>query len=161
MGDCSREIILEDYSEDIFNNNYKNYNIPYKNIVSNNVLNKTLINYEIKISLGGKFNNKFNYVQIRLNHDIDYYILTAYYLSVINLKSLGELFIFLIDKDNMKNIINNYGHYAHGTLKKNGKKTFDDLNDPYNMKEYALRPKYGDKCWNDLDGQWTAQKYER
>lgn len=106
-------------------------------------------NIEIKISTGGKENNKFNYVQLRINHNCDY-ILTAYYLSNENLKEMGELFIFKLNKLNMKNIILKYGTYAHGTIQKLGIINKKDLNDPNNDKEYAIRPKYGDKCWNEL-----------
>jgi hypothetical protein len=106
-------------------------------------------NIEIKISTGGKENDKFNYVQLRINHDCDY-ILTAYYISDENLKNSGELFIFRLNKIYMKNIILKYGSYAHGTIKKLGSITNKDLNNPKNDKEYAIRPKYGDNCWCDL-----------
>ena len=107
-------------------------------------------NYEIKVSLGGYKHNKFNYVQLRLNHNIDYYILTAYYLSKENIKKKGELFVFIIGKVDLKNIVFKYGNYAHGTLNKNGKRTFEAMNCDDNKNEYALRPKYGDNCWIEL-----------
>ena len=106
-------------------------------------------NIEIKISTGGKENNKFNYVQLRINHKCDY-ILTAYYLSEKNIKNNGELFIFRLNKNNIKNIILKFGNYAHGTIQKLGIINKKDLNDHNNDKEYAIRPKYGDKCWNEL-----------
>jgi hypothetical protein len=106
-------------------------------------------NIEIKISTGGKENNKFNYVQLRINHDCDY-ILTAYYISNENLKNMGELFIFRLNKNYMKNIILKFGTYAHGTIQKLGIIKKKDLDDPTNDKEYAIRPKYGDKCWTEL-----------
>ena len=106
-------------------------------------------NVEIKISNGGKANNKFNYVQLRMNHDCNY-IFTAYYLDYTNLNQTGELFVFYLDKPIIKELIAKYGSYAHGTIKKLGKISKNDLNSNSNMKEYALRPKYGDKCWNDL-----------
>ena len=107
------------------------------------------VNFEIKVSNGGKDNNKFNFVQIRMNHICEY-ILTAYYIDKNNLNELGELFIFRLNKNDIKKIIINYGHYAHGTIQKLGKITQDDLNDITNDKEYAIRPLYGDKCWNEL-----------
>lgn len=107
------------------------------------------INIEIKASNGGKENNKFNYVQLRMNHTCQY-ILTAYYIDDTNLDNLGELFIFRIDKENIKQLIIKYGGYAHGTIGELGTITMEDLNDINNSKEYALRPKYGDKCWNEL-----------
>jgi hypothetical protein len=50
----------------------------------------------------------------------------------------------------MKNIILKFGTYAHGTIQKLGIIKKKDLDDPTNDKEYAIRPKYGDKCWNEL-----------
>jgi len=106
-------------------------------------------NFEIKVSNGGKNHNKFNYVQLRMNHSCEY-ILTAYYLNNDNVKTKGELFIFKLTKTNIKIIILKYGGYAHGTKHKLGEITKDDLENPINDKEYAIRPKYGDKCWNEL-----------
>tara|TARA_B110000285_G_C14526260_1_gene338825 strand:- start:226 stop:441 length:216 start_codon:yes stop_codon:yes gene_type:complete len=63
---------------------------------------------------------------------------------------MGELFIFKLNKENLKSLIVNYGGYAHGTIGELGKITIEDLNDVTNQKEYAIRPKYGDKCWNEL-----------
>ena len=100
------------------------------------------------MSNGGKENNKFNYVQIRLNHDCDY-LLTAYHINEENINDYGELYIFKIKKQDLKNIIAKHGHYAHGTIKKLGEIKFDDLNEN-NDKEYALRPKFGDECWKSL-----------
>jgi hypothetical protein len=107
------------------------------------------INYELKISNGGKENNKFNYVQLRMNHDC-IYILTAYYLSPDNIDTEGELFIFKLKKTDRKELIVAYGGYAHGTVQRLGEITKADLDNHTNEKEYAIRPKYGDKCWNEL-----------
>ena len=105
---------------------------------------------EIKASGGGKDHHKFNYVQLRANHKIDNYILTAYYLSSENLNQLGELLIFKIKKEDIIPLIFKYGGYAHGTKSKNGRITLDDLKDVNNSKEYDLRPKYGSPLWNEL-----------
>ena len=105
---------------------------------------------EIKISLGGNKHNKFNYVQIRINHNINLYILIAYYINLTNIDDLGELFIFKIPKNEIISLVLKYGGYAHGTISKNGKIELCDLNDKNNNKEYAIRPKYNDACWNDL-----------
>lgn len=106
-------------------------------------------NLEIKISNGGKTHDEFNYVQLRMNHMCEY-LLTAYYLHESNLDSNGELFMFYLKKQDLKSLILKYGGYAHGTIKKLGPITESDLNDVTNDKEYAIRPKYGDKCWADL-----------
>ena len=84
-----------------------------------------------------------------MNHNCEY-ILTAYYIDYTNLDNLGELFIFKINKDDIKPLILQYGGYAHGTIGELGEITMDDLNLANNPKEYALRPKYCDKCWNEL-----------
>lgn len=105
-------------------------------------------NYEIKVSNGGKENDKFNYVQIRFNHKCDY-LLTAYHISEQNIDNCGELYIFKISKENLKTIVEKHGHYAHGTIQKLGNITLNDLTQN-NNKEYALRPKYNDECWKAL-----------
>ena len=101
-------------------------------------------NIEIKVSLGGKSHKKFNYVQIRPNHNVDYY------LDKNNYKNCGELYIFLVNKITLIDIILHYGSYAHGTIKELGEITSDTLHDFQSNKEYSLRPSYGDKCWNIL-----------
>lgn len=107
-------------------------------------------NAEIKASLGGAKHNKFNWVQLRVSHDIDYYILTAYYLSSKNVETGGELYVFNVPKEDMLDLIAKYGGYAHGTNKEHGIITLSNLKDENNKKEYALRPLYGDKCWTDI-----------
>jgi hypothetical protein len=107
------------------------------------------MNIEIKVSNGGKENNKFNFVQLRMNHNCEY-IFSAYYIDNKNIDNLGELFIFKINKQNIKHLIIKYGGYAHGTLEKLGEITITDLDNINNQKEYVLRPKYGDKCWTEL-----------
>jgi hypothetical protein len=107
------------------------------------------INFEIKISNGGKENNKFNYVQLRMNHDC-VYIFTAYYICIDNVETEGDLYIFKLNKNELKDLIYKYGGYAHGTVQKLGKITEEDLDNQENDKEYAIRPKYGDKCWIEL-----------
>lgn len=84
-----------------------------------------------------------------MNHSCDY-IFTSYYLNYTNLNDNGELFIFRMNKDDIKKLILKYGGYAHGTIKKLGQICKNDLDNTDNIKEYALRPKYGDKCWDEL-----------
>lgn len=102
---------------------------------------------EIKISLGGKTHNKFNFVQIRLGHNIDFYLLTAYYLDKSNLDNDGELYTFFINKHNMIDIICNYGSYAHGTVGEYGKISRENIREDC---EYAIRPLYGSLLWSKL-----------
>jgi hypothetical protein len=109
----------------------------------------TNTNFEIKMSNGGKANNKFNYVQLRINHTCDY-VLTAYYLDAANVETYGELFMFKLNKSELKALILKYGGYAHGTVQKLGRITKKCLENPENDKEYAIRPTYNDKCWQEL-----------
>jgi hypothetical protein len=126
------------------------YNFTKNNASSRNGdLNREQYNIEVKTSNGGKKNDKFNFVQIRINHHCEY-ILTAFYISYTNLEKLGNLYIFRLNKENMKFILANHGQYAHGTTREFGKITIEDLEDECNSKEYAIRPKYGDKCWLEL-----------
>jgi len=101
---------------------------------------------EIKASLGHK--QKFNYVQIRCNHDIQFYLLTAYYLDHSNYTTGGELFVFKVPNSSMKELILSFGSYAHGTKQING-----CLHESIHTgadREYALRPIYGKSCWKAL-----------
>lgn len=107
-------------------------------------------NAEVKASLGGAKHAKFNWVQLRVSHDIDYYILTAYHLDQSTVEAGGELYIFRVNKEDMLHLIAKYGTYAHGTLREHGAITMADLKDGDNKKEYALRPSFGDKCWADM-----------
>jgi hypothetical protein len=135
--------VLEKYIKIKYNMTKNNASLCNGDLYSNHT------NIEIKASNGGKENNKFNYVQLRMNHNCEY-LLTAYYICQQNLDNLGDLYIFKLNKDNMKRLIVKYGHYAHGTIGELGKITMDDLNNVTNQKEYALRPKYKDNCWNEL-----------
>ena len=135
--------ILERYIKHKYNMTKNNASLCSGDLKHNNT------NIEIKASNGGKENNKFNYVQIRMNHTCEY-ILTAYYLDYTNLDTLGELFIFKLKKEDIKPIILKYGGYAHGTIGELGVITKEDLDDEYNQKEYAIRPIYGNNCWNEL-----------
>ena len=123
-----------------------------KNIASecNGDCSKDNKNAEVKASLGGATHDKFNYVQLRFSHDIQYYILTAYHLTNKNVETGGELYVFSISKENMIPLIAKHGGYAHGTLKEHGAITIADLKDEKNKKEYAMRPKSGDECWLDI-----------
>lgn len=106
-------------------------------------------NFEVKVSLGGSTHTKFNFVQIRPSHGCDSYIMTAYHLCNENVENEGELYIFNVPKEGMKQLVVKHGGYAHGTVKEHGEITVDSVNEKSN-KEYALRPIINDSCWNDL-----------
>ena len=105
--------------------------------------------YEIKISLGGKYGNKFQYCQLRPHHNCDY-LLTAYHLQQSNLSKEGELFVFKMDKTIMNRLIAKYGNYSRGSKKLHGPITEESLNDPDNINEYSLRIRYDSEPWKQL-----------
>ena len=102
---------------------------------------------EIKVSLGSK--NCLNFVQIRPHHKCDKYLLMAYNIYE---GELGRVYLFEISHNKIVDLILNYGNYAHGTIKKQGKITLENINK--NMYEYALRinllNEKGKKIWNEL-----------
>lgn len=110
---------------------------------------KNTKNIEIKISLGGSSFKKFNFVQIRLSHNCDFYLLVAYHLCPQNVYEEGELYIFKVSKHDMKQLIVDFGSYAHGTISALGKITEKSINSLDNI-EYALRPSYNSPCWKQL-----------
>lgn len=111
---------------------------------------KSGVNTEVKASLGGSKHNEFNYVQLRPSHNIQSYLLTAYYLSKENVETGGDLYVFRVPKVDMCSIILNHGGYAHGTNSEHGRISLESLQDPTSKKEYAIRPSFGDACWRDL-----------
>lgn len=98
---------------------------------------KNNIKYEIKISLHDK-KCCFNFVQIRPHHDIDYYILIGLNLFEDN---FGKAYILKVPTKIIIELIIKYGGYAHGTIRKNGKITLENINkNKIKGYEYALRP---------------------
>jgi hypothetical protein len=136
-------ILIENYIK------YKYNMVKISSSLCSGDLLKNNIKIELKFSNGGIENYKFNYVQIRINHNYDFIILIAYYLHNDNINNLGNLYIFKLNKINLKDIILKYGHYAHGTKKNLGEITKLSLEEN-NNNEYVIRPKYNDKCWNEL-----------
>ncbi len=112
---------------------------------------KNGINYEIKISIHAK-NSRINFVQIRVDHDVQFYIFIAYnmYANV----NLGKAHIFKVPSEAVYNMVVKYGGYAHGTIEMNGPITMETLRG-HNL-EYALRCNpnatsgKSAKLWNEL-----------
>jgi hypothetical protein len=101
---------------------------------------------EIKVSLGD-LKGQFNFVQIRPDHDIDYYIFMCYNL---NDGELGKVYWFLCPSNKLYKLLPKYGGYAHGTIQKFGK---IELSNIYGHKyEYALSPTptSNTKLWKKL-----------
>lgn len=95
---------------------------------------KNGVTFEIKISIHGK-SGKFNFVQIRPDHQIDYYIMIAYNIYE---EDLGKAYIMKIPSSVIYELVCQYGGYAHGT-----KKVLGDISRHvlYGRQcEYALRP---------------------
>ena len=116
---------------------------------------KNGINYEIKASLHAK-KSKFNFVQIRPDHNIHYYILISY--DMFKDDNLGKAYIFKVPSEDMYKLVVKYGGYAHGTIKELGNITFE------NMKgrgcEYALRGIPNAKKGKQLEIWTELLKYE-
>jgi hypothetical protein len=85
---------------------------------------------EIKVSLG---NLDFNFVQIRPNHKVDYYILLIYDISV---DEIGKIHFLFFKSHELYNLIPKFGEYSHGTIKVLGR-----ITQTFNKRlEYSLRP---------------------
>lgn len=121
---------------------------------------KNKINYEIKTSVHAK-KSKINFVQIRPDHNIDYYILIAYNLYDKN-SSIGKAYIFKIPSEILYELVIKYGGYAHGTCNKLGKITKNNIKG--RNCEYALRcnpNSKNKKLWNEfLKYEVNYDKYE-
>lgn len=96
---------------------------------------KNGIHYEIKTSIHSK-GSKINFVQIRPDHHIDYYILISYNLYDMS-SQFGKAYIFKIPSSFLYELIIKYGGYAHGTRKKLGEISIHNIKG--NNYEYAIR----------------------
>lgn len=97
-------------------------------------------NTEVKASLcdDGK---KYNYVQIRLTHDIHFYLLPTYDFV------LDKTYYFLLTKKEMVEMVTKYGEYAHGRKKEKGP-IVENLDNP--DIEFCIRPVVGKECWKEI-----------
>ena len=86
---------------------------------------KNGINYEIKTSIYSK-NGRLNFIQIRPDHSIDYYIFCCYNLWE---GDIGKAFILKIPSEDLHKIFPQYSGYAHGTFLRWGKITENNLKD--------------------------------
>jgi hypothetical protein len=89
---------------------------------------------EIKVSFGDA-KGQFNFVQIRPDHNIDYYIFLCYDLYY---GQLGKLYWFFCDSEELYSLLPEYGGYSHGTISKFGKITKENI---FGLnREFSLRP---------------------
>lgn len=108
-------------------------------------------NIEIKVSLGDN-QGKLNYVQIRPDHNVDFYLFLAYNLLE---DELGNVYLMLVPSAKVYDLLPIYGGYAHGTVEVLGEITSNNI---FGRNcEYALRPnpnKNNDtkpkKLWDEL-----------
>ena len=94
---------------------------------------KNGVNYEIKCSLWSK-KSDFNFIQIRPDHNVQYYIFIGYNLFE---GEYGEVYVFKIPSKKIYKLIIKYGGYTHGSKTKLGEITKDTLKG--RNCEYALR----------------------
>jgi len=114
-------------------------------------------NYEIKISIHAK-KSKLNFVQIRPDHNIDFYIFIGYNMYDNNDKKIGKAYIFKIPSNIVYELIVLYGGYAHGTIKKLGEITINNIKG--RNCEYALRCNPNQKKGKDFDLWKEFKKYK-
>lgn len=91
---------------------------------------------EIKVSLGDS-SGKFNFVQLRPHHHIDYYIFLVYNMYD---GDIGSIYWFLCEADELYRLIPEYGGYSHGTVDTLGAISIASLYNGNDKKEYSLRP---------------------
>lgn len=156
---CKKYLSSQQWSNILENKVKKIFNIHDKlnNTSGDGFVNKN--NIEIKISLGDT-NGTFNFVQIRPGHSINYYLFLIY--NVFETK-LGKIYWFLIPSDDISVLLEKYGSYAHGTIKKMGVISSQSINENTNY-EYSLRPNPITKdkkkqLWNEMM-KYNKSEYE-
>ena len=111
---------------------------------------------EIKATME-KGDGKVNFVQIRPHHNIEYYILTVYSFTQDRVHWL------LVPSKDLYSFLPEFGGYAHGTVKKNGKITTTSIGD--GDYEYSLRPSLSTKNEENPTKSYRLwlklQKYEK
>lgn len=121
-------VLLESYIKKLFGFNNKKSN------VSGDAVSLNGKSIEIKVSLGTE-KGDLNFVQIRPDHQIDYFLFLAYNVYE---DELGKVYWFLAESKDIHQLLISNGQYAHGTKNKNGQITYDNL---YGKNfEYSLRP---------------------
>lgn len=120
---------------------------------SGDALSKNGKNIEIKVSLGDT-KGQFNFVQIRPDHTIDYYIFMCYN---VNKDDIGKIYWFLCPSKKLYELLPIYGSYAHGTVKKLGKIKEDNIYG--NNHEFALRtnPNKNNDLWKELNSLFLCE----
>lgn len=121
-------LLLEKHIKDIFN--IQNTCDP----TSGDGISSKEKKIEIKISLGSK-DGQFNFVQLRPQHNIDYYLMLVYNMYE---DEFGKIYWFLCSPKELYKLLPKYGGYAHGSVTKLKKITTSSI--VKNNHEYSLRP---------------------
>jgi hypothetical protein len=121
-------LLLEKYIKNLFN-----LKDPESRI-SGDAKSSLGLNIEIKVSLGDSQSN-LNFVQLRPDHHLDYYLLLAFN---VHESSHGKLYWMLCDPERLYKLLPEYGNYAHGTTRILGKITEENVYD--RNCEFSLRP---------------------
>jgi len=104
------------------------------NITSGDGLSPNGFNIEIKVSLGNNV-GKLNFVQIRPDHNINFYLFLVYNIFE---GEKGSIHWLLCPSIQLYELLYTYGSYAHGTVSKLGKINHENIFG--RSCEYALRP---------------------
>jgi len=112
-------------------------------------------NYEIKTSIHAN-KSKINFVQIRPDHNVDYYIFIAFNMYENN--TIGNAHIFKIPSKIVYELIVRFGGYAHGSCTMLGKITSDNIKG--RNCEYDLRCDPNTKKGKSFDIWNEFMKYE-
>ena len=116
---------------------------------------KNGVNYEVKFSIHGN-GSMLNFVQIRPDHNVHYYILVAY--NMYDNEDIGKAHIFKVPTKILHGMVVKYGQYAHGSRAKLGNITLENING--NGREYALRCNPNAKRGRSVDLWNWLRQYE-
>jgi hypothetical protein len=96
------------------------------------------LNIEIKVSLGGNCRNsgQTNFVQLRPDHDIDYYLFLVY--DQDDGSEFGSVKWFLCPSSELYDLLPEFGGYAHGSIDEYDK--IKENNIRGKNREFCLRP---------------------
>ena len=111
--------------------------------------------YEIKTSVHAN-KSQINFVQIRPDHNVDFYIFIAYNMYEKN--DIGRAYIFKVPSNIVYKLIVLYGGYAHGTCSVLGPITYDNIKG--RNCEYALRCNPNTKKGKSFDLWKELKNYE-
>ena len=116
---------------------------------------KNGIHYEIKTSVHAN-KSRINFVQIRPDHDIHYYIFIAYNMYTDD--EVGKGYIFKIPANDVYDLVTRFGGYAHGTKRILGEIAIDNMTG--RNCEYYLRCDPNAKKGKSYDLWQEFMKYE-